>query len=157
MDLGALVTLFRRIVRRDGRGTASPRKDLEAVGATAQVTGPLRVVLVEDNANLRISLRLALELDGLTVVEAPDGEAGLEAILRERPDVAVVDLSMPRLDGLEVARRLRSHRAALRLIALSGHSAAAELDAARAAGFDLVVGKPIDPERLARLIRGASA
>lgn len=118
--------------------------------------GPVRVLLVEDNENLRVSMKLALELDGLTVSEAHDGDIGVEVILRDPPDVAVVDLAMPRMNGFEVARRVRQTHPSMRLIALSGYSSAADVKGAREAGFDLLVQKPIDPEHLVKLIRGAN-
>lgn len=149
---GSLLGFIRRV---SSAGDRAPVGDAPAPPPQFLRDGPLRVLLVEDNENLRVSLKLALELDGLIVAEAIDGAKGVEQILRDCPDVAVVDLSMPGMDGFEVARRVRRAHPNLRLIAVSGYSEAADVKRAREAGFHLLVQKPIDPERLARLIRGA--
>src|SRR6266478_5890377 len=69
-------------------------------------SGP-RILIVEDNADGRESLRLLLELLGHQVVAAEDGLQGLKMALAERPDVALIDIGLPGLDGYEVARRIR--------------------------------------------------
>lgn len=79
--------LIRRIFTREDRTAAATTAPVRT-RAPRIVDGPLRVSLVEDNENLRVSLKLALELDGLTVAEAVDGDVGVEQILRDRPDVA---------------------------------------------------------------------
>src|SRR5947209_4651823 len=68
----------------------------------------LRVLIIEDNADGREMLRLLLELFGYEVLVAADGVAGVEEALRAQPDVAVVDIGLPRLDGYQVAQHLRS-------------------------------------------------
>ena len=153
MVLGALFGFVRRLL---GRGDRDPVPSTPPRQPGAFRHGPLRVLLIDDNENLRISMRMALELDDLRVAEAPNGLQGVELLLREEHDAAVVDLSMPVMDGYEVARQVRPRRPKLRLIALSGYSGAADLKRAHAAGFDLLVSKPIDPEQLARIIRGAN-
>lgn len=112
------------------------------------------VLLVDDNRNLRTSLRLALQLHGLEVQEASDGLNGVEKLLTGAFHAAVVDLRMPGLDGCEVARRVRASEAGrgLRLIALTGHAQADERLRAEQAGFDQVLLKPTDPEELFRLL-----
>lgn len=112
------------------------------------------VLLIDDNANLRRSLRVALQLNGFRVSEAENGEAGVERLLTGDFDAAVVDLRMPGLDGCEVARRVRATDLGtrLQLIALTGHAQAEERSRAEQAGFDQVLLKPTDPDELARLL-----
>ena len=114
------------------------------------------VVVVEDDPATRTVLAEQLALDGYLVEMAADGLAGLELILRRRPEVSLIDLSLPELDGLEVARRIRADPAGagLRLIALSGYDRREDRARTRAAGFDEHAGKPIDWSALSRLIEG---
>ena len=81
----------------------------------------MRVLVVEDNADALTALRSMLELDGHRVAAAEDGEAGLNSLLSERPDVAVVDIGLPILDGYALAKRARAAGYPGRLIALSGY------------------------------------
>ena len=67
----------------------------------------IRVLLVEDNPDSRDMLQTILTLDGFQVEVAEDGQQGLDAILAQRPDVALIDIGLPKLDGYEVARRVR--------------------------------------------------
>jgi CheY-like chemotaxis protein len=85
------------------------------------------------------------------VYVAANGIAALAAALEHRPDVAVVDIGLPEMDGYEVARKLRASESlkAIKLIALTGYGQADDARRAHEAGFDLHVVKPIDPERLA--------
>ncbi|MDQ3263433.1 MAG: response regulator [Myxococcota bacterium] len=110
-----------------------------------------RVLLIDDNANLRLSMRLLLEHSGFRVQEAADGRAGLERLAGGDFDAAVVDLRMPELNGMELARRIRAtpHGARLRLVALTGMAGTEEQAAALQAGFDQVMIKPANPDQLA--------
>ena len=112
---------------------------------------PQRTLIVEDNDDAREMLRTLLELDGHTVHVAANGIAGLAAALEHRPDVAVVDIGLPEMDGYEVARKLRASETlkTIKLIALTGYGQADDARRAYEAGFDLHVVKPVDPERLA--------
>jgi CheY-like chemotaxis protein len=95
-----------------------------------------------------------LELWGYDVTVAHDGRAALSAISELRPDVALIDLSMPQLDGLEVARRVRAgiDPHAVRLIAMTGMADQSDYLLTGAAGFDLHLVKPIDPQVLRALL-----
>ena len=117
---------------------------------------PRQVLLIDDNANLRLSLKLLLEASGFRVEEADDGRRGLAKLLEGTFDAAVVDLQMPEMDGLEVARRIRASELGLRirLVALTGHGLPEDRQRAEAAGFDHVLVKPADPDHLARLLEG---
>ena len=117
---------------------------------------PRRVLVVEDNRDIRESLRLLLELWGYRVEEAKDGLEGLHKAVAWQPDAAVVDIGLPGLDGYAVARRVRA--ALGRGIFLVALTAYRDRDEALAAGFDEHMLKPADPRRLACLLdRGKPA
>jgi signal transduction histidine kinase/CheY-like chemotaxis protein len=108
---------------------------------------PMRIVIVEDNEDNREGLSLLLSLQGHAVVAAVgDGDSGAEAILREAPDVAIVDLGLPVLDGFGVATRVRAAPGGGRplLFALTGYGAPEDRQRALAAGFDGFFIKPFD-------------
>jgi signal transduction histidine kinase/ActR/RegA family two-component response regulator len=113
-----------------------------------------RIVLIEDNEDARRSLAEALTLDGHQVHEAADGITGIAALARVNPDVAVVDIGLPGVDGYKVAETLRGapEHDSMVLIALTGYGQPDSLRRAREAGFDEYVTKPIAPERLVRLM-----
>jgi signal transduction histidine kinase len=115
-----------------------------------------RVLLIEDNRDVADMMAAYLQHVGHDVVQAHDGQAGIDAAMTHRPTVIVCDIGLPGLDGFEVARRLR-HSSDFRscvLIALSGYGEAADREKARAAGFTHHITKPADPIRLAALIAG---
>jgi signal transduction histidine kinase/ActR/RegA family two-component response regulator len=113
-----------------------------------------RIVLIEDNEDARHSLAAALTLDGHQVHEAADGISGIAALARVNPDIAVVDIGLPGVDGYKVAETLRGapEHDSMVLIALTGYGQPDSLRRAREAGFDEYVTKPIAPERLVRLM-----
>jgi two-component system, NarL family, response regulator LiaR len=115
-----------------------------------------KVVIVEDHALTRAGLRTALESSSDVVAEAADGPLGLEAILRERPDVAVVDIGLPGFDGIELTRRLRESGAATRVVIVTMVDAPDEVLAALAAGADAYCVKTSEPERIVDAVRLAS-
>lgn len=117
---------------------------------------PLKLVLVEDNPDSRQMLKMLLERDGYQVEVAEDGAAGLETIERERPDVAILDIGLPGLDGYEVARRVRQKhdRQQIYLIALTGYGQESDRQAVRAAGFDSHLIKPPRREELLQTLQG---
>lgn len=83
--------------------------------------GPCRVLIVDDEPLVRGQLRRSLELRGYQVVEAVDGRTGLEAVAASRPDVVILDLTMPDIDGAEVLRRLRAGGSRVPVIISSGY------------------------------------
>lgn len=114
----------------------------------------LRIVVVEDNTDARLMLEEILRLLGHEVVGASNGQAGVEAVLAHRPDLALVDLGLPDLDGCEVARRIRQQAAGgVRLVALTGFDDPESRARVREAGFDEHATKPVDLERLADLLQ----
>ena len=134
----------------------------DPVGAREGLSAPggggatRRVLLVEDHDDARDMLALLLARLGHDVHTAADGPTGLDAALALEPDAAIVDVSLPGLDGYEVARRLRaSGRRQPILIALTGHASPEDEARARAAGFDAHMVKPVDIERLVALLGAA--
>jgi CheY-like chemotaxis protein len=115
-----------------------------------------KVVLVDDDIDGLLSLRHIVESDGHSVRTAPDGFAGLAAILEWAPDVAVIDIGLPGLNGYEVAKRVRSSGRTTCLVALSGYGQAEDKAKARAAGFDVHLTKPADLEQLMQHVSQAS-
>jgi two-component system, chemotaxis family, CheB/CheR fusion protein len=111
---------------------------------------PMQILIVEDNTDARETLRALLELDGHRVTVAADGTAGLEAIERGKPQVALVDIGLPKLDGFQLAKRVRERLGAsgLKLIALTGYGQPDDRRAIREAGFDLHLVKPVSRENL---------
>jgi two-component system, chemotaxis family, CheB/CheR fusion protein len=112
------------------------------------------VVVVEDQEDSRLMMKLLLESHGIIVFTAADGPEGLDLIASVKPDLALVDLGLPRMDGFEVAQRLRAAGSTLHLVALSGYGQESDVKAALAAGFDQHITKPPDPGRLEQLLAG---
>ena len=115
-----------------------------------------KVLYVEDNEDNVYMLKMRLELLGdFEVVAAPDGEQGCAMALSERPDVILMDLEMPVVDGWEATRRLKDDPQTrdIPIIALSAHALAGEREKALGAGCDEFDTKPIEFERLVATLR----
>jgi signal transduction histidine kinase/ActR/RegA family two-component response regulator len=113
-----------------------------------------KVLVVEDNDDVREMLRTALECDGHEVRTAADGPAALALLARWSPDVALLDIGLPGMDGYELARALRGtpQGRRLALIAVTGYAATSDRRRAEAAGFDAHLSKPVDPRELADVL-----
>jgi CheY-like chemotaxis protein len=112
-----------------------------------------QILVVEDNAAARDTLRFVLELEGHRVEVAADGRTGMAAAERARPQVAFVDIGLPGVDGYEVARRLRvAHGATLRLFAISGYGQPEDVRRALDAGFDGHLTKPVEIDEVLRIL-----
>jgi CheY-like chemotaxis protein len=124
-------------------------------GADAAPVAGLRVLVVDDNADVARGTAMILELLGYAVREAHDGPTALNAADEFNPDVVLLDLGLPQMDGYEVGRRLRSRSVgkALTLIAVSGYGQDDDRRRSVEAGFDHHCVKPFDPRMLAGLIR----
>lgn len=110
---------------------------------------PQRIVIVDDNADIRDLLQIKLRRLGHAVETAADGQTGLQRIVATRPDVAVIDIGMPGIDGYELARRIRQQLGdQVMLIALTGFGQVEDKEKAAAAGFDEHLTKPIRVEVL---------
>ena len=119
--------------------------------------GRLRIVIVEDNEDNRDMLVELLRSEGHLVWSADNGVSGAELILAQRPDVALVDVGLPGLDGFGVASKVREEVAGLvRLVALTGYGLPQDRTRAADAGFDCHVLKPIEPSALFRVLREVS-
>jgi two-component system CheB/CheR fusion protein len=177
--LGVGLTLVRGLVERHG-GSVSAHSEGDGHGSEFVVRLPLsqqalptqpvleekrmydpeqkhslHVVIVEDNDDSRMMMCELLELSGFQCHTAASGSLGLEVINELCPDVALIDIGLPEIDGLELARMLRKnprHRA-LHLIALTGYGQREDREAARQAGFDAHLVKPVDFEALLELLR----
>jgi CheY-like chemotaxis protein/two-component sensor histidine kinase len=113
----------------------------------------LRVAIVEDNDDIRETMREILELEGHEVLEAATGPEGAQLVVAERPHVALVDVGLPGLDGYGVARRVREALGgAVRLVALTGYGRPEDRARAIAAGFDAHAVKPLEAGGLLRLL-----
>lgn len=108
----------------------------------------LRIVLIDDDDDARELLSMLLGSDGHAIVEAATGAEGLDAVREHAPDLVLVDLDLPDVSGLDVARELRAEGSRVHLVALTGRAHHADRSAATAAGFDHHVTKPVDLGRL---------
>ena len=173
--LGLGLTLARRIVELHG-GTIEVASDGLGSGATFTIRLPAvaplaenaatplqaaacfsrHVVIVEDSDDSRLSLQKILEQEGHTVHTAIDGRSGFEVIAKMRPDVAVIDIGLPGLDGYGLAEQLRSVGLRTYLIALTGYGLAEDRRRALASGFDAHVTKPPQMDRLLAMVASAS-
>lgn len=172
--LGIGLAVVRRLVElhggrveahSDGPGQGStfsvrlPRKDApvrdEAVTPPTDVGRHKRrrVLLVEDNEDAREAVRMLLETAGHVIHMVESGQAALEAAIRYAPDVVLVDIGLPDIDGYEVARRLRAKFGeAIRLIALTGYGQTEDRRRVIEAGFDGHLVKPVNPDELRRIV-----
>jgi two-component system, NarL family, response regulator LiaR len=115
-----------------------------------------RVVIVEDHSLTRAGLRSALEDAGFDVVgEANDGIRGFDEIVRLEPDVAVIDVGLPGIDGIELTRRVRASRKQTRVVILTMHDIDSEVLAALAAGAEAYCVKSSDPAGVITAVRTA--
>ena len=123
---------------------------------TAPVPRALRAVVVDDAADLRELVSDLLRMKGHEVTAVEDGASAVRVIREQLPDVALIDIGLPEMDGYEVARTLRKElpNKKLRLIAMTGYGQAADKAAATAAGFDAHIVKPASADKIMRAIYG---
>jgi len=171
--LGLGLTLVRSLVKLHG-GTVEARSDGPGLGSSFTVTLPIveqsaapdpteplstafpptrakrRILIVDDNEDARMLLSDMLVAMGHDVRSAGDGPEALEVIKDFTPNVAILDIGLPAMDGYELATRLREtmQEATPRLIALSGYGQAADQQRSQSAGFDQHLVKPVDLRRL---------
>jgi DNA-binding response OmpR family regulator len=129
--------------------------DTDLIGGGGDHSKPKKVLVIDDEAPIRLLCRVNLEAEGMDVLEAEDGPSGIETAARELPDAILLDVMMPGLDGWQVAERLLDDEAtsAIPIVFLT---ARAELRD-RARGLDLggmeYVTKPFNPVELAPIVR----
>jgi CheY-like chemotaxis protein len=148
-QIGRLVHLVDELVGTQAPGVA------EAPQATAPAETPrLKILVVDDNSDAADSLSMLLQSRGHLVRTAPDGRRALERAEAFRPDVILMDLAMPELDGLEATRaiRLRPWGADIRIIALTAWGQESERRRTREAGMDAHLVKPVDPQVVVTLL-----
>src|SRR3982751_6615974 len=116
----------------------------------------LKVLLVEDFENTRLFMRLELEEQGFIVFEAENGQVAVETAAREKPDVILMDLTLPLMDGFTAAKLIRQNDdlKTVPIIAITAHQEDDFRSGAKASGFDAYVTKPIDVNWLKELIAG---
>ncbi|MEJ7806096.1 MAG: response regulator [Telluria sp.] len=167
--LGIGLALVRRLVELHG-GTVSAHSGGASAGSTFEIrlpraapaeapvievptyldTGKPSVLLIEDNEDGREMMATMLTACGYPIEQAADGLQGVDMAVAHLPDVALVDIGLPGIDGYEVARRLRKNEATrhIRLIALTGYGLAEDQRRVLEAGFDMHLVKPVDINHL---------
>ena len=117
------------------------------------------ILIVEDSDDARYFMRLSLEQLGYLIIEAENGAKAVEIAQRERPDIILMDLSLPILDGIAAAQKIRASDGlgGVPIIAVTAHQETDFRAGAKAAGFDAYVTKPIDIDFLSELIQGLLA
>jgi len=117
------------------------------------------ILIVEDSEDARYFMRLALEDLGYLIVEAEDGATAVTVAQQERPDVILMDLSLPVMDGIAATQKIRASDGltGVPVIAVTAHQETDFRVGAKAAGFDAYVTKPIDVDFLSELIKGLLA
>jgi PAS domain S-box-containing protein len=170
--LGIGLTLVHRLVKLH-HGRVEAQSDGPGLGSQFTVALPLRhqavppaapvsvpagcppsvILLIEDNDDARQSLRALLEHEGHRVDETADGASGLDRDETMRPDIVLIDIGLPGLDGYEVARRIRARRGrAPILVAITGYGQLDDQRRSREAGFDAHLTKPVPPDQLTSLL-----
>ena len=113
------------------------------------------VLLVEDNEDNRLVYRTILDHFGFEVLEAADGEEGIRRARADEPDLILMDVSIPKIDGWEATRRLKADplTASIPIIALTAHALATDREKAREAGCDGYLAKPVEPRRVVEEVK----
>ena len=169
--LGLGLTITERIVTAHG-GDVEAQSDGPGRGAKFTLTVPLddrawrrsgdeqgsepklKIAVVEDQNDARETLEMLLDLEGHDVISASDGIAALNLIIEHRPDVALLDIGLPGMNGYEVATAVRERLGeGIKLVAMSGYGQPEDVERARVAGFDRHLTKPVDPRRLSTALR----
>jgi two-component system cell cycle response regulator DivK len=114
-----------------------------------------RILIVEDHEDARRILRDMLETTDYELVEAENGEQALEAVARQRPDLILMDIQLPILDGYEATRRIKADPAlrSIPIIAVTSYALSGDEAKARAAGCDDFIPKPYSPRQLLAKVR----
>lgn len=131
-------------------GSEAPLLDLEGQPCRTQKL----VLLVDDDADFVKVVRLYFERSGLEVVSAPSGKKALKCIDARPPDVMILDINMPKMDGVEVCRTVRARMGSkhLPIIALTGYHSEDKQKQMMAVGTDLYLTKPIDMKKLVEYV-----
>jgi CheY-like chemotaxis protein len=112
------------------------------------------ILVVEDDADSRLMMRTLLEMKGYRIIEAEDGPGAIEMAERERPQLVIMDLQLPRMHGFAVARHIRQHAelCLTPIVIMSGHDPLYHRPLALAAGCNEYLNKPLDFDLLERTL-----
>ncbi len=107
------------------------------------------ILVIEDNEQNLYLMRFLLEKNGFTVIEATDGISGVELAKKEKPDLILLDIQLPRMDGYSVAREIKNNAALNKtpIVAVTSYAMAGDRERAIASGADGYIEKPIDPDK----------
>jgi PAS domain S-box-containing protein len=171
--LGIGLSVVKRLIEMHG-GQVVARSAGAGSGATFEIRLPLiecaaqaepdasrhgvpsrRILIVDDNSDAADSLALVLELNGHQTESVYVPEEALERSLQFKPQIILLDIGLPRIDGYEVAQRIRAKDSAVKLIALTGYGQRGDIERAKSAGFDAHLIKPVDFSALYRLLEDA--
>jgi CheY-like chemotaxis protein len=116
-----------------------------------------RVLVVDDSVDAAESLAMLLTLEGHEIYKAHDGAEAVRTAERVRPDIVLMDIGLPILNGYEACRRIRNHAwgAAITLVAITGWGQDEDREQSNAAGFDIHLVKPVDHDELLRVVGSA--
>ena len=116
---------------------------------------PRRILLIEDNEDNRIIYRLTLQHFGYEVSEAVDGESGIRIATETLPDLVLMDVSIPGIDGWEATKILKAGERTMRIpiVALTAHALASDRERAKEVGCDGYLAKPVEPRRVVEEIQ----
>ncbi len=150
IDQGATFEVRLPIIDEDTLAKFRPPRD-----KTGPVERPLRAVVCDDAADLRELVADLLRMKGHEVIVVEDGPSAIRVITAEKPDVALIDIGLPDMDGYEVARALRRDLGRrVRLIAMTGYGQASDRATALQAGFDAHIVKPASADKIMRALYG---
>ena len=159
------LAVIEELARRGGAAleVLGRRGDGTGPGARAQPARPAiparlpgtagRLLVVDDNVDTAALIAQLLRELGYDVAIAHDAPSALELAMRRPPDIALLDVGLPGVDGYELGRRLRGQHAEVRLVAITGHTRGPDVERGRAAGFEHHIGKPFDVQLLATVLR----
>ena len=122
-----------------------------------EVPNPNRVLVIDDSESIHKLVVARLRPEGLEVLGEVDGERGIERAIADQPDLILLDIGLPNVDGFEVCRRLRSggHEKAV-IVAITGYGQDEDRRRSRTAGFDAHMVKPVNPDELVKLVESAA-
>ena len=144
--------IVRLPISDSGADQARSRAEQETGTTSAQ---GLKVLVVDDNVDAAESMAMLLSMEGYNTQTVHSAQAALDAASRFKPDVVLLDIGLPEMDGYEVARRLRKENviSRMRLVAITGYGQPADRERTEAAGFDRHLVKPVEPDDLHELLR----
>jgi two-component system cell cycle response regulator DivK len=114
-----------------------------------------KILVVEDNKNNRYLMRFILEKNGFQVIEAYTGKQGIQIALRDKPDLIIMDIQLPDINGLEATKKIRASASAgkVPIIALTSYAMVGDRERALEAGCTDYIEKPLNPETIADEIK----